>query len=568
MCTQPITINNPSVYHNRFFSAEKLQVPCGHCDECNLSQQGDWRTRLNFEVENLYSRGGIGVFLTFTYDEKNLPHFSYPPIPERMPKDLVYYLLNDRPQTYKDSFFDDSNPTFNLSKSLYYNTLWLDDVVEFNQTDIPCFDKEHVQKFLNNLKVRANSLYGAGSYKYFWVCEYGGKTCRPHYHCLFMLEPVVNWHEFTELCRSLWSYGFMFPYYDEDLKIYRNDKFEEVPPTLRSHKNASAYVTKYLLKDFNFFSNCTLSFVTSFMSYWRFLSQNLDLKYHPIHNFYKSVRNQMPFHLQSNGIGACILDYLDKDNLSSALTDGIFLPHFQEDIKPFKVPLPQYICQKLIYKSVPSERSSRLSGKMLYDKVLTPFGEEYLYSCLKGRIARYKSKVFKFVMSDSFFVSLAEKFALSCPVPVSPLSTKPFNQNKFVNDFVRYCREKLHAFRSLGNDRFDLLAKYHFCVSKYPDSLLLHCFETAVSPYDDKICRLFTVRSHDVRYKKRFQTKHASFPQVHFVVVHKAVVEFHDVLCQLQRFYRKQMNSDRIELDRKNSVIRREVIAKYDKSLC
>lgn len=555
MCTQPITINNPSVYHNRFFSPEKLNVPCGHCDECNLSQQGDWRTRLNFEVEDLYSRGGIGVFLTFTYNNDNLPHFSYPPCPERMPKELISYLINDRPQTYKDSFLDYSNPTFNLSKGLYYNTLWLDDVVDYNQTDIPCFDKDHVKRFLNNLKVHVNELFGPGMYKYFWVCEYGSNTSRPHYHCLFMLEPGVNWHEFVELCRSLWSYGFMFPYYDEDLKIYRNEKFEEIPPTLRSHKDASSYVTKYILKDFNFFSNCTLSYVTSFMPYWRFLSQNLDLKYHPIHNFYKSVRNQMPFHLQSNGIGACILDYIDKDNLSSALTDGIFLPHFQEDIKPFKVPLPQYICQKLIYKSVPSERSSRLSGKTLYDKVLTPFGEEYLYSCLKGRIARYKSKVFKFVMSDSFFVSLAEKYMSSV-------------DKSAVSDFIRYAREKLFAFRSLGNDRFDLLAKYHFCVSKYPDSLLLHCFETCISPYDDKICRLFIVRSHDVRYKKRFSTPHVSFPQVHLVAVHRAVVDFHIVLCQLQRFYRKCINADKLELDRKNSAIRREIIAKYDKSLC
>ena len=416
MCTSPIVINNPSVYTNRYFSNQKISVPCGHCLECESSKQGDWRTRLNYEIDSLYKRGGIAIFLTFTYNNDNLPHFVCPPLPKVMDKYFIRRAIMESNPNYCSYIVDDlgfDNPAFDFKRGFYYDYPFAFDDSEYNYSDIPCFSKEHVKKFLNNLKVHAHEIYGAGSYKYFWVCEYGGKKSRPHYHCLFMLEPNVNWHEFTELCRSLWNYGYMFPFYDEKLKKYRNEKMEIIPPTLRSPLDGSSYATKYVTKDMDFFNDPYFACLENYLPFWRALSRSVDCKFLPCREFYKMCINQFPFHLQSKGIGDCILDSLDENSLIDALQNGIRLPKYQENLKPFSVSLPQYIIQKLLYKSVKSERTSRLSGLPLYDKVFTDFGEKYLLLCQIGRENRFKTKVFKFCMSESFFVRWAEKANLN-----------------------------------------------------------------------------------------------------------------------------------------------------------
>lgn len=193
MCTSPLHLHQLSL-------GMSFDVPCNDCLECRSASQNSWLFRINKDLEDLYDRGGKGVFLTFTYNNKCLPHSDF-------------------------GFFD-SKP-------------------------IPCFSSDDVSGFLNKVKVFANRNFGKSAYKYFWCSEYGKFTRRPHYHALFLLEPQVDWYLFCETCRKYWHFGFMFPrningkYYDNKLNF--------TSPLLRNHHHASSYVSKYVTKDVDYY---------------------------------------------------------------------------------------------------------------------------------------------------------------------------------------------------------------------------------------------------------------------------------------------------------------------------
>ena len=57
-------------------SPHKVFVPCGHCDECRISQQNAWSWRLRAEIESLTKYGWRVGFFTLTYNDDYLPHFA------------------------------------------------------------------------------------------------------------------------------------------------------------------------------------------------------------------------------------------------------------------------------------------------------------------------------------------------------------------------------------------------------------------------------------------------------------------------------------------------------------
>ena len=159
MCLSPLIIRNKSPYYFPSVSAlpSHFEVPCGKCDECRNFYMSEWRTRISYEIDSLYKRGGKAIFLTFTYNDAHLPSLTC------------------------------------------------------NNVTIPAFSHTDVKTFLNKVKVWSNRTYGKKSYKYFFTSEYGSTTKRPHYHALFFLEKRVDPSLFAEQCRKYWLYGFMFP---------------------------------------------------------------------------------------------------------------------------------------------------------------------------------------------------------------------------------------------------------------------------------------------------------------------------------------------------------------------
>lgn len=212
MCTSPLFLHRP----NLGFSFE---VPCNNCLECRSASQDSWVFRLGCDLEALYRNKGFAVFLTFTYNNKFLPHSDFGFIKEH---------------------------------------------------EVPCFSSDHVSSFLNKVKVYMHRTYGKGSFKYFLCSEYGKFTKRPHYHALFMLRKDVDFYAFCEKCRSYWHCGFMFP---RCQKGYYVDNFgKSTTPLLHSPQHACSYVCKYITKDMDYYA---LPLIKKYLEHRNVLPKNV-----------------------------------------------------------------------------------------------------------------------------------------------------------------------------------------------------------------------------------------------------------------------------------------------------
>lgn len=337
MCLNPLTIPNPSSYKNINVSFHAFKCSCYDCLECQQERKNDWQVRLAYEIKDIYSRGGVGVFLTFTYRPKCLPTIR----------------------------------VFNSGKYI----------------EVPAFNHDDVLAFLNRLKVWANKIYGKGSYKYFFVSEYGKTTSRPHYHCLFLLEPNVDYISFVRKCRSAWTYGHTLPFYNPKTGLFYGKRNKVVDPRIKDQFGMSKYITKYIVKDLDFYGHPLLKVAL----------QSTDFKL--------SVKKYLPKHWQSNGIGTHLI--LNKFNGASdatirrLLTIGVAHPF---DLKR-TVPLPKAVINKLLYRNVRSTRIGR-NGKALYDRYLTPFSRKYLKVIFSDNVKKLQdnmSKLFQFLHFDGKF---------------------------------------------------------------------------------------------------------------------------------------------------------------------
>lgn len=273
MCYHPLHIKANAVYRNTNFSACTYDVPCGKCESCRDMYRSMWKCRLWHELESTQKHGGISVFLTFTYNNACLP------------------------------------------------------CININGIDVPCFNHQDVKTFLNRLKVRMFRLYGPNSYKYFIAMEFGKHTMRQHLHGLFFLSSAVDWRVFVELCRELWSFGFMFPKINSRGQYVKDDGTDD-SPLIRSLVKGSIYVSKYVTKD---------------LSYYDIPSVDIAVKFDKTF-----ARKFGPKHFQSNNIGISILDKIDladSNEVASFLVDGISVP-FSET----KIPVPRYIKKNFYIK--------------------------------------------------------------------------------------------------------------------------------------------------------------------------------------------------------------------------
>lgn len=377
MCTSPLHIRNKSVYKSSE-SYSFFEVPCCKCAECSSLMNDEWNLRLSYEYKKTSDSKGTSIFLTFTYDPKHLP-------------------------IYKDGEFH-----------------------------TPAFNHHDVKQFLNNLKVRSYRLFGADSYRYFWVSEYGKETQRPHYHCTFFLRSGVNPTQFAELCRKIWKYGFMFPKYDRRKKMYV-DNFGN-PSRIICEKPSSTlwYVAKYATKDIAFMHK-----------------EDVDNYLHsdPTHKI--RMKNYLPKHFQSNGIGSDAIKNISIKDIPTLLKKGIFNP-----ISNKYVPVPTYLINKLCYVSVNSKQFKQRTneeGKTLYERILTPFGHEYYrqkYDFLLQETNIKLSQVFQTFKDDEIFRS-------------TPFYLKQLNINRYDPNTFTSLSNYILSLRFMTDRTFDDV-KYFF----------------------------------------------------------------------------------------------------------
>lgn len=238
-----------------------------------------------------------------------------------------------------------------------------------------CFSREHIQ----NLKHDMDSMfYFSGrstlseDFKYFIASEYGGLNHNPHYHCLFFdkigqFTPM----QLRDIVASCWPYGHV-------------SELDGVQGFVVDGRGIMDYTSKYVCKDDEFSEEIEvqLSLLKSSLGYAKFNKQFPK----------ETLRNLMPFHLQSCHFGEC------------ALEDGIFYPMYAkqtifekgcftiEDREKIMVdiPLPLYFYRKLYchvekddHRTVEVKRKLK-SGEIKKARipamryVIDPLGKEFL----------------------------------------------------------------------------------------------------------------------------------------------------------------------------------------------
>lgn len=84
MCYKPITLSTG------------VQVPCGHCEACQIQYNSDWTQRI---LDEFKAAGEKGCFITLTYNNENLPEDK-----QLRPDDLRLFLMRLRKSIYPTRF--------------------------------------------------------------------------------------------------------------------------------------------------------------------------------------------------------------------------------------------------------------------------------------------------------------------------------------------------------------------------------------------------------------------------------------------------------------------------------
>lgn len=154
MCLTPIRIPTNKSQFNPSYDRMYNVVPCGKCSECLQQKRFSYELRAYHEYIHCKQKGGVTLYVTFTFNEQNVPFF------------------------------------------------------EICGQKIRCFNKKQVQKFLDTLRKRIKRKYGA-NLTYLWCSEYGGNTHRPHYHALLFVDSKISHTKLRKWIRELWKYGFV-----------------------------------------------------------------------------------------------------------------------------------------------------------------------------------------------------------------------------------------------------------------------------------------------------------------------------------------------------------------------
>lgn len=305
MCVSPLRIVNRSLTYRPSFDKLYVDVPCGRCSDCVRKKHDEWFVRTYYAIKAHRQ----AMFFTLTYRNEDLPYFKSEVCPENPP--------------------------------------------------VMCFSQSHVKAFMDKLRrnLLRNGFITNGGLSSFVCCEYGTDpdgTHRPHYHMLLLFNPNVDRIPpslIHDLVSRYWKYGFIGP------RSRYSPKIE-----LQSAYKAAAYVSKYVSKDIDFFSQPQVS---------EFLDKSLPEDEYK--KRYDEIKPFLPKHWQSHGFGASILeDVLNGDTMD----------YFLHGIKVFGTdyshPLPGYIKDKLLYsyKKVGDHRLRYLTdfGKMF---VLQKFNADY-----------------------------------------------------------------------------------------------------------------------------------------------------------------------------------------------
>lgn len=331
-----------------------FDVPCGHCAECNSFKESEWFVRSWFEFQKVRNNGGVGYFYTLTFNDDNIPR-----------------LLD---------------------------------------TDVMCFDKRLVQKFIKRLKMQLWRKYKV-KMSYLLTSEYGPLHQRPHHHANFYLSRNVLPFTFLSLVESCWQYGFVQP--GNDMGVINGS-------------SGILYTTKYITKDMSFNQSDQLIYDTLYDYYgtlynnafldsslidapdWDYLVSHYDIYTNNVdiikwYNMFKrEYHSRSTFYLHSNYLGYDVLNHPELINLQN---ETILV---REGREMKEKPIPRFIARALWYDRVPNEKDGKLTLFKLNEN-----GIKHKVSQLDSKILKFENKLRSFFstvrLTDYQFNLLKEK---------------------------------------------------------------------------------------------------------------------------------------------------------------
>lgn len=290
MCLRPVKINAISPNAPRV-----CYVPCGNCKDCRNAYKSQWQIRLTTELVQRQKEGWYVGFVTLTYDDAHLPH---------VPSDLL--------------FSDVSGP-------------------------VPCFNRNHIRKFIVDIRRDLDEFYKVHGLVYMICGEYGSYTRRPHYHCIFSWPSSVRPVDFWALLNKYWSYGFLIP---KDLNGGYDSEGRYHKPFLvsGSARFAGIYASKYTCKDLDFAQD---------------IRDKVDTKN-------KLWKQYNCFHVQSRSLGLSWLNSKSSSELRDIFLNGV---SFVGDSFRHQIPVyfrnkilfsPYYVLERKVYKGIKLQDSTDL----------------------------------------------------------------------------------------------------------------------------------------------------------------------------------------------------------------
>ena len=211
----------------------KLQkVPCGKCIECVKRRQNDIAVRITTEAQNF----GSMHFVTLTYSPESVPLCC-----SLFCKDGDCLYLVQKPQILPENectiewrktmsaldvsregvFCDFPFPACGFDSEMYFYR------VAFS------LNREDFKNWMKGCRISYEREFGRKlpEFKVAWCGEYGSRTARPHYHCLFLglSDSQVAW-----MC-DRWTKGFSLW---KRCNVQTRDKYA-----------VSRYVSKYMSKE-------------------------------------------------------------------------------------------------------------------------------------------------------------------------------------------------------------------------------------------------------------------------------------------------------------------------------
>ena len=218
MCTRPVVIKREIAGRSEY-----IQVPCGKCDECQKIKQNDTcvlcvRTALQY---------GSMVFATFTYRNDTLPFVRCRVSQIEGEEPVLEYCDENESSYIRDVYFSE----------------FLDchsSIAEGDYVFSPSVKRYEWRMWLKYARIAYQRRHGERLPDFAYCCipEYGTRTGRPHYHCLFFGLTKLQVEEICMKWRK--DKGFV--------DVQEIPQFTPKDPTKSQYEAVAKYIGKYMAK--------------------------------------------------------------------------------------------------------------------------------------------------------------------------------------------------------------------------------------------------------------------------------------------------------------------------------